>query len=454
MKLFKKKKEDEESEDEDLPEKLPKAADGSIQVAKLAAKVESLLDIRKSYSERFTAMSEQIGEVRGMVLDTSKQIQKLEVDSTKAIELVKEVQPEQFMSVLRKQEASLEALKASLESKEAVMHDITEELHKVRKQMSFYRGIEQVTELNKEIKKDLISIKKVQSVVERHADKVESIFIDLQKKYGELDSYAGTLEELRASVKDALHKVDTFTFGLEEKAGKKAVADLSNKMDAFISDSRLEKLQTFTHDIANFRKRAEDNFALLKTVKQRTDDVYLALDEADIHQLKQELKNVAKARDLLELDVKANKDLLKKLSRQHIQYAKLETVMKQNKQLSKQVTELLATQASLKAKEAKMTRLLNESKEESEDLQKGLSKIRSLDKRFRESTQTFQDALDVLSRRMHRLEQGRDVSELKNLRGGLSSLQQALGKRRRTRQKTKRKPPKRGTTKKTPKNKR
>jgi len=131
LKLFRKKP--SEKEDEKL--EIDPNTDINIQIAKLAAKVESMLDIRKSYSERFSLMSEQIGELRGMILDNSKQIQKTEVASSKAIDLVEEVQPQKFMTQLRKTEHNIESLRASLETKESIMNDITEEIKKIRRQM-------------------------------------------------------------------------------------------------------------------------------------------------------------------------------------------------------------------------------------------------------------------------------------------------------------------------------
>ena len=406
MKLFKKKIEEVSEEEEKLD--LDSKADISIQVAKLAAKVESMLDIRKSYSERFTMFSEQLGELRGMILDNSKQIQKMEVSSTKAIELVNEVQPEKFMSQIRKIEATADALKASLESKEAIMKDITEELQKIRKQMSFYRGIEQVTKLNEEIKKDLFKIKKVQSEVERHSDKTESIFIDLQKKYGQLDNYASAIEEFEKMTKDLARNFDKIQLHMEEKAEKKEISDIKNKVESFVSESRLQKLKEFTHDIENFRKRSEDNFEMLKTVKQRTDDLILQFENAGIHEFKMELKNYEKARDLIKVEVDRNKEILDEFVKEQAQFKKIKSLAHSQSVLKKQIDDLSKTQESIQKSMSK------------------LSRITAVENKLDANSAELQKSINQIRRKVSILERQSALTELKGMGRGISKLEKAF----------------------------
>ncbi len=404
MKLFKKKAADEQDEKLDINPN----ENINIQIAKLTAKVESMLDIRKSYSERFSLMSEQIGELRGMILDNSKQIQKTEVASSKAVDLVNEVQPEKFMTQLRKTETNIESLKAALETKESIMKDITEELQKIRRQMSFYRGIEQVSKLNDEIKKDLLNIKKTQTQVERHSDKVESIFIDLQKKYGELDSYSATLAELEKSSQQLTKSFDKISFLVDEKADKKEFADMNNKMQAFMTESRLEKMKEFTHDIQIFQKRSAENFEILKTVKQRTDDLYLAFENADMHTMKIVLKNLEKEFDLAKIDARKNKQIIEELLSEQQKYKKLNLIMQNQTTFKRQIFQLEKTQATLQKSSRRIGTALSEL-----DTQK--SKMGEI-----EAT------LQKIKAKTHILEKQSALQQLKGMGKGIDRLQNAF----------------------------
>src|SRR5689334_9433523 len=92
-----------------------------IEFAKIKGQLDSFAEVRKATTERFSRISEQMGELRGMIIDTNKAMGKVEVSSTKAIDLVESVHPEKLMIEVRKQDGKVEALRASIESNEAIM---------------------------------------------------------------------------------------------------------------------------------------------------------------------------------------------------------------------------------------------------------------------------------------------------------------------------------------------
>ena len=68
---------------------------------------------------------------------------------------------------------------------EELINHMAEDIKKIRSETSAFRGTEAVIKLNEEVKQELSSIKKVELVVEKHADKVEDIFVNMQKKFNE-----------------------------------------------------------------------------------------------------------------------------------------------------------------------------------------------------------------------------------------------------------------------------
>lgn len=204
-----------------------------IEITKIKAQLESLNEVRKANSERFSRLSEQMGELRGMIMDTNKTMSKIEVSATKAIDLVESVQPEKLMIEIRKQEGKGEALKVNIESNETMMRDIMEELKKIRQQMSFYKGIEQVAKLNDEVKGEILNIKKVEATIERHADKAESIFLDLEKKYAEFDKFLRTIDEVEKNFHAIQGDFDNMKLQLTNKADKKEFLSLMDKFTEF-----------------------------------------------------------------------------------------------------------------------------------------------------------------------------------------------------------------------------
>ena len=93
----------------------------STEVDRLKAGQEAFQEVRKSFTERFTRVSEQIGELRSMILDRDRTIQTLELKAVKAIDLVESIKPDKFMMDLERQNVKIEALKANLEGNEAIL---------------------------------------------------------------------------------------------------------------------------------------------------------------------------------------------------------------------------------------------------------------------------------------------------------------------------------------------
>ena len=204
-----------------------------IELTKIKARLEGFGELRRANSERFQRISEQIGELRGMVMDTNKSVGAIEVKATKASDLVASVQPEKLMIDVRKVEGKVEALHANIESNDTIMRNIMEELKEMRNQMKFYKGIEQVIKLNEEIKKELMEVKKVEASAKRHADKIDTIFIEVNKKFTEFDKFNDVVKDLDRSMKAIQSDFDRMKVGIENKEEKKEFVNLLHKFNDF-----------------------------------------------------------------------------------------------------------------------------------------------------------------------------------------------------------------------------
>jgi len=67
--------------------------------------------------------------------------------------------------------------------------------------MSFYKGVDQVVKMNNEIKQELVEIKKTEGMVGKHADKVETIFLEVEKKFYDFERFNDAVKELERSFK-------------------------------------------------------------------------------------------------------------------------------------------------------------------------------------------------------------------------------------------------------------
>lgn len=204
-----------------------------IEVTKIKAQLEGLNEQRQAVNERFSRISEEMGEVRGMIMDTNKSVGNIEASATKAIDLVESVKPDQLMLEVRKQDSKIESLKAGIESSESLMRDMMKEVKEMRKKIDFYKGIEQVAKLNEEIKAELIQIKKIESVIDRHSNKVETIYIEVEKKFTEFDKFNDNVKDLKRNFDKLQNDFDKVKVKIEDKTDKKELVKVIDKFSDF-----------------------------------------------------------------------------------------------------------------------------------------------------------------------------------------------------------------------------
>ena len=264
--FFKKKsEEDEESPLEESVEEKPKEVAPPIEVSKeasqdviklkteietLKAGQEAFKEVRTSFSDRFTRMSEQIGELRSMILERDRTIQEVELKAIKSSDLVSSVQPEKLMTEVQKQEVKIEALKANLEGNESIMNRIMEELQETRKKIEFFRGGEEVVKLSEEVKSELIEMKKSEGRINTQTDKVQTIYAEMRTRIQDIDAFKSEIQDSRASIEQNTKDVDFIKNKIANLAEKTELDKLVTKLQTYINSLKeLQKKTTFSQDV-------------------------------------------------------------------------------------------------------------------------------------------------------------------------------------------------------------
>ncbi|MCF7910315.1 hypothetical protein K9L16_01430 [Candidatus Pacearchaeota archaeon] len=220
------------------------------EIERIKASIDALGEIRKSFGERFNHISENIGELRQMILERDKSMQEIELKALKASDLVSTVQPEKIMIEIQKQEAKIEALNANLEGNESIMDKIMEELKEVKRKIKFFRGVEEIAKLSEETKKDLIELKKTESRININTDKVETIYVEMRKKFQSLDMLDSELKELKVMGEQNMKDIGALKDKTATLASKEDLDGLVQKVKRYIDMLKeLEKKSSMTKDI-------------------------------------------------------------------------------------------------------------------------------------------------------------------------------------------------------------
>ena len=176
-------------------------------------------------------MNEQIGEIRGQVMDVNRNMGVLEVKTTKAADLVESVHPDKLMIQVQKCDGKVEGLRGLIESKDAMIQNIMEQLKNMRNQMKVFKGIEEVLKLNEEVKTEVLNMKKLTALVERHADRVENVFVESQKTFKEFNELIGKMSAVQSQLKETGEKVDKIEVKLAKFIEKKEFEKRLNEIE-------------------------------------------------------------------------------------------------------------------------------------------------------------------------------------------------------------------------------
>lgn len=198
----------------------------TMDVDKLKAQVEAFNQMRQVQEQRFQRISEEIGDIRRSSIEREREMNIVKLEATKACDLVGSVQPEKLMINLEKEKIKIEELTAMHEANKKLISYMADEIKKLRNDISAFRGTESLIKLNDDVKAELNSVKKIQLTVEKHADKVEDIFINLQKKFSDFLKLSDEFKSLQNSFNAVMKDANSFKTDFESLATKNDLAKL------------------------------------------------------------------------------------------------------------------------------------------------------------------------------------------------------------------------------------
>lgn len=257
MGFFKKKEEENLSKDIIESNSIPSNSNVSVNTDKLTADVDKLKssmeansELRQVYSEKFSRINENIGELKNMLVDREKDISKIEVAATKAADLVSEVQPEALLSEVRKGDVKIEGLKDKLESYHELNHTIMDELKDIKRVVKTFRGIDDVRDMLKDAHKDIGTFEKIEDIVESHSDKIEDVYTDFLKKFDEFKEFKDSLNDIKQKIGGYEEEFDKIKDSNKEVIKKSEFNNFSTKIHDFIN--ALEKKLKDVHVSMSF----------------------------------------------------------------------------------------------------------------------------------------------------------------------------------------------------------
>lgn len=256
-----------EEEAEEVEETAPPMEQPSrmgMEIQKLWAQVKTLREMMKMNDERFQRLSEGIGDVRQRSLALERDLSSLEMETRKAIDLVDSVQPQKLMGEVKKEDIKVMKLESRQETFKKFLDTIREELKEIKSSISAFKGTEAVIKLSNEVRRDLKDMKKIQAVVSRDSEKVEDIFVQVQKRYSRFLELSDEFRSLEKRFDDVMKKANHFMVESRDLAKKEDIHRLWDDME-----SRLQSAEELNKEFERDRREFDREMREIRSIIPR-----------------------------------------------------------------------------------------------------------------------------------------------------------------------------------------
>jgi len=265
----------EEMEDDEQPmpqqtQKQPSAGSqardegAALEIQKINTRLDSINELLKGYTERISTLGQQIGEVRSMALSNEKELGRVSANSSKAIEIVQQVKPENLRVEYQKADSKIQMVNEKLETNKDFMSTVMGQLKEMRRRFQDFLGTEEMIKLNDEIKKDLVQAEQKASQTKLHADKVEQLFAETRRMLSESQKSEERIKNLDANYSDLKKSLERIKIDFSEIVTKKEMDGLKKKFD-----DKMIMFNKATTKLSDVEKRNAHLGKIIETISGR-----------------------------------------------------------------------------------------------------------------------------------------------------------------------------------------
>ncbi|MCD6371838.1 MAG: hypothetical protein J7L39_03925 [Candidatus Aenigmarchaeota archaeon] len=214
-----KEKEEKKEEEINLPELL-------LRIERIEGRIEALDGFNKDLQERFLQLSQDIGELRSMLLERDRTIENLETEVEKTSGMLSFIDLDKVRKLLEKKDVEIEELKANLERLEEAIGVLRKEMKDIEDLVDKIKSFESLVELSRRLSEKISKLEDMKSYVTKMVGKVETMFLEINDKVAELSAQ-----------KDKVDKLDELIMEIV-----KSLDEVSSKLPDFIKREEMEKI--------------------------------------------------------------------------------------------------------------------------------------------------------------------------------------------------------------------
>ncbi len=238
---------DEDAErvkDKIVMELSPKMDKMNVKIVKLKAFVDALKEEKGGDREAIQRITEEVGEARSITSNMEGRMSEIEMKLEDVSETIADLKPQRFAKELQKKEEEIKMHEARLDKLDDMNSTILKRVNQIQIILEKLGNIESIADMTKDISKKLVSIDDKEKKITRLADKIDSMFVELNKRLEEFMFYKAKQDSLDDLMKETLKSIDELTTKLTRYAEKDDLEllrdTLENKINTISKESAVQ----------------------------------------------------------------------------------------------------------------------------------------------------------------------------------------------------------------------
>lgn len=251
-------------------EVLPKVEKMEVRLEKMGAFLDAIRDEKSSRDETIRRLTEEIGEIRSSIGSLDRKISQQEIMVSDISTSITDLKPQRFIKFLRKSDMQLKMHDAKIQRLDDLANIMMKRITTVEEVLKKIGSLEKIADFGRDIAKRLVDIENREKRIGRVSDRIDTIFMELNKRLDEFILYKAkqdTLDELSREMMKAIDDMNTKIEGLAKKEDLEMFRDtVESRISGVggagpaVSSPEVKKLQEEKEEIESLLTILEEQF--------------------------------------------------------------------------------------------------------------------------------------------------------------------------------------------------
>jgi hypothetical protein len=269
-------------------EVVPRVDKLEVQLEKVHAYLDSMKDERSTGKENVQRLTEEVGEIRSNLSGLDRRFSESEIKLTEISESLGDMRPQRFLKIMGEEDAAIKLHEARLDKLDDLTSVMLKKLGQIEEVLKRLGSLEKIVNFSREAAKRLLEIENREKRITRIADKIDGIFMELNKRLEEFALYKAKQDTLDELSQEMMKSLDDMNTKIQKYAEKSELDEIKSALETELASVKagtgagaspeVQKLQSQKAEIEGLIAMLDEQFkakALPEKEYQKTKNINL-----------------------------------------------------------------------------------------------------------------------------------------------------------------------------------